>query len=95
MIKVELNEKLEGADGYTVTASLVVEDDGTYHFQGDKDAFPTYLHALVPNPGGAGLRRVGFEEDPATWARHLHTVLRTGYLVPVITVDGEAEEQNV
>ena len=45
-------------------------------------------HVLVPS--GAEVRRVRFVDDRETWARHLGSVLRTGYLVPVTVRDSRS-----
>lgn len=93
MIKVEMTERVEGVDGHVVTGTLTVDDHGKAHFEGDRAAFPTDLPALLADDDG-GFRRVGFEDDPATWARHLHTILRTGYVVPVIVADTAAQSRS-
>lgn len=84
MITVELHEAPGGPGDYRKVATLTVADDGTYHFDDPDRMFPTSLYVLVP---GEQLRQVRFEEDPALWARNLHTLLRSGYLVPVVTRD--------
>jgi hypothetical protein len=86
MIRVQLEERTVETGARNVVAALVVDGDGTPRFEGDERAFPIYLQVLVAGDGEQ-VRRVSFEEDPATWARNLDSVLRTGYLVPVITHD--------
>jgi len=85
MIVVELRRVPEGSREYHTVAALAVDEQGTYHFEDPEELFPVELPVLIPED--AGLRRVPFEEDPATWARNLDSVLRTGYLVPVVTED--------
>lgn len=91
MITVELNAVPDGKQDYQAVAELTVADDGTYQLQDPDCRFPVDLPVLVPAEAGQ-FRKVRLEEDPATWARHLDTVLRTGYLVPVVTRDDEAAE---
>ncbi len=91
MINVELQRVPDGEQEYRTVASLTVADNGTYQLKDPDQLFPISLHVLVVDEVGK-LRRVTFEEDPQTWARHLHTLLRGGYLVPVVTHD-DGEEQ--
>ncbi len=86
MIRVELHERFDGQ--YRTVGALTVADDGTYQFDGDASAFPTDLHVLAADAAGQ-IRPVTFAAEPATWARNLDTVLRTGYLVPVVTHDDD------
>lgn len=86
MITVELHTVPEGRDDYETVATMTVEDDGTYQLQDPDRHFPVQLHVLVTDDQGA-FRQVRLEDDAATWARNLDTLLRTGYLVPVITRD--------
>lgn len=86
MIQVEIQQRNDSVERYAVAGTLTVEDDGTYHFAGDRSVFPTYLPVLVLDAQDQ-FHRVAFEDDPATWARHLDSVMRTGYSVPVITRD--------
>lgn len=85
MIEVEFRAVPQGGNHYEAIARLVVHDDGTREEWYPQEVIPYDLHALVP--GGDALRKVKFEQDPATWARHLRSILRTGYLVPVVTHD--------
>lgn len=92
MIRVELHERVDAtatgaAGGHQVTGTLTVADDGTHHFEGDASSFPTNLHVPVLDETTGRFQQVTFQDDPATWARNLHALLRTGYLVPVITHD--------
>lgn len=86
MIEVELRAVPQGKDDYEAIARLVVRDDGTHEEWDPQEVIPYDLHVLAPDEE-AGARKVTFEEDPATWARHLKTILRTGYLVPVVVRD--------
>ncbi|MDP3889837.1 hypothetical protein [Nocardioides sp.] len=91
MIRVELQSVPDGAQDYQAVATITVDDDGTYQLEDPGQLFPTGLHALAAGEDGQ-LRQVTFDEDPATWARHLDTILRTGHLVPVTTHDTALEE---
>lgn len=71
----------EGGTDYETVAALTVDGRGRYVLDDPQELMPTDLHVLVPD-ADRGLRPVRFEEDPETRARNLHTVLRTGYLVP-------------
>lgn len=86
MIEVELQRVPPGEREYVPVARLTVADDGEVSTWDPLGVIPLDVPALLHKPGG-GLRRVRVEEDPATYARHMHTILRTGYLVPVITTD--------
>ncbi len=90
MIEVELQRVPEEGREYEVAATLRVDDAGDVELHDPEGLMPTALHVLVAEPGG--LRKVTFEEDPATWARNLDSLLRTGYLVPVITHDDSPRE---
>lgn len=95
MITVEMRVPgSQPGEGYRTAASLTVFDDGTHQLDDPERLVPVDLQVLVATPGETSTRRVAFEEDPATWARHLDTVLRTGYLVPVVVLDetGKATE---
>lgn len=92
MIRVELHSVPDGTQDYQAVATLTVADDGTYQLEDPGELFPTPMHVLVGGEGGQ-LRQVTFEDDPATWARHLDTILRTGHLVPVTTHDTTLEER--
>lgn len=91
MIEVELQRVPDEGREYEVAATLSVADDGTVNVHDPDELLPTGLHVLVAEPGGQ-LRQVRFDEDPATWARNLDSLLRTGYLVPVITRDDTPAE---
>lgn len=88
MIEAELHTVPEGGQEYVPVARVRVEDDGTSQVWDPESLFPFSLHVLVPGElGSSSPRKVTFEEDPQLWVRQLSTVLRTGYLVPVITHD--------
>jgi hypothetical protein len=91
MITVELRRVPEGGHEYEMAASLSVAGDGTYELDDPENLVPIRLHVLVPRDVGLP-RRVDFDEDPETWARNLSSLLRTGYLVPVITHDDSTVE---
>ncbi|WP_248580039.1 hypothetical protein [Nocardioides sp. InS609-2] len=88
MIAVQLYEAPEGRGDYYPVASLIVLNDGTYRVDDPEGKLLTELHVLIPLGGGqSGFRRVSLAEDPATWARHLGSIYRTGYWVPVTIRD--------
>lgn len=88
MIELELCAVPEGSSEYVRVAGLVVRDDGTYTVDDPRGYLPIETPALLPRPDGQrGLDRVELADDAATWARQAHTILRTGYLVPVIVHD--------
>jgi hypothetical protein len=89
MIRVDLRRVPEGGRDYETVAQLSVADDGTYDIDDPQGQFPLGLHVLdFGDDEHAGPpRQVHFEEDPAAWARNLDTLLRGGYLVPVIVHD--------
>lgn len=84
-MKVKLWRVPEGGTEYETVAVLTVRGDG-YELDDPFGLVPTDLAVLVED-GEQGLRRVGLDEDPQIWARNLHTLLRTGYLVPVVVED--------
>lgn len=86
MIEVELRAVPQGEKEYVPVARLTVADDGQLTTWDPEGLIPLEVPALVAKTGG-GRRRVSVEEDPATYVRHMDTILRTGYLVPVITTD--------
>lgn len=88
MIEVELHSVPAGGQEYVPVARVRVEDDGTSQIWDPDDLVPFTLHVLVPGEAGSSSpRKVTFEDDPQLWVRRLSSVLRTGYLVPVITHD--------
>lgn len=96
MIRVEFQEPVPGSTAdYRVAAVLVVERDGTYHFEGTEDAVPVDVPVPVADESGKFVDQVTLAQDPAYWARHVNLALRTPYLVPVLTRDDEAAEEIV
>lgn len=89
MIEVELQQCPEGAQEYQAVARLTVRDDGTHETWDPDELIPFDLHALRRDPE-TGLQKIHFKDQPAEWARSLGTILRTGYLVPVVVRDDEA-----
>lgn len=88
-VTVHLQRVPEGKDDYETVATLEVAADNSYTLNDPDQVFPTEDHVLVPGDSDEEpLRRVTFDEDPATWARNLPGLLRTGYLVPVV-IEGE------
>jgi hypothetical protein len=95
VIRVEIQEPVPGNTAeYQVAAALVVEDDGTYRFEGPESAFPTDVPVPVADETGRFVRSLTLAQDPVHWARNLDLVLRTPYLVPVVTHDDEGAEKN-
>lgn len=90
MIELELRAVPEGAHDYERVAGLVVEDDGTYRLDDPQGVMPLDVSVLAPQPRGGGLERIEFGQNPERWARHASSILRTGYLVPVIVRDTSA-----
>lgn len=86
MIEAELHTVPAGGQEYVPVARVRVEDDGTSQVWDPDELLPLTTHALVADEAGRP-RRVTFEEEPQLWVRQLSTILRTGYLVPVITHD--------
>lgn len=86
MITLELRAIPSGATQYSTVATMTITDDGNVTIDDPDRRFPLDLPVLVSDGSGTP-RRVGFEEDPSTYARNLRSVLRTGYLVPAITHD--------
>lgn len=83
MIKVELHSVPEGTQAYEAVAHLTIHSDGAHETWDPDGLIPWGIHALRPGAEtGRGLERVHFEEEPVEWARRLHTILRTGYIVP-------------
>lgn len=87
MIRVELRRVPEGTHDYETVATLSIADDGTIDINDPERQFPLQLHVLTFDGDGGAPRRVHFEDEPALWARNLHTLLRGGYLVPVTVHD--------
>jgi hypothetical protein len=85
MIIVELRRPNAESGEYECVATLTVHDDGGYDVTDPEQLFPIDLHVLVPS--GSQFLPVEFAEDRETWARHLGSLLRTGYLVPVTVRD--------
>lgn len=94
MITVELQSVLEGRSDYEPVATMTVADDGTYRLVDPEGLFPVDLHVLVVDDAGE-LGQVALEDDAATWARNLGTVLRSGQLVPVITHDDDPPAEDL
>lgn len=87
MIKVELRAPVER---YECVATMTVDDEGNYFIDDPDSRFPTRLHVLLPaQDEQRGFDKVTLDEDAATWARNLHTVLRSGHLIPVVIRDDE------
>lgn len=86
MITAQLRRVPEGGSDYETVATVQVDADGTYQIDDPEGYVPTALHVLVVDESGQ-LQRVDLEHDPQTWVRNLPSLMRTGYLVPVITED--------
>lgn len=85
MITVELQQPQTGSIGYTTAATITV-DDGQVTVTGDHELVDLDLRVMLVDG-----RVVTGRTNPAEWARHLGNALRTGYLVPVVTVDDDRE----
>lgn len=87
MIEVEVRQADVVGLEYSTIAVLRVEDDGTWETTGQSAVFDPEMHVWDRATG----ERLVLAEEPERWARNLGTALRSGYLVPVITVDEPAE----
>lgn len=85
-LRVELRTAAHGSLEYTAAATVTVGPDGSVELHDPEGLVPTDLHVLAADEDGR-IRKVRLEDDPATWARNLGSLLRTGYLVPVIVQD--------
>ena len=95
MIRVEFQEPVpENTAEYQVAAVLVVDNDGTYRFEGSSTAVPVDVPVPVADETGKFIDSVTLDQDPAYWARNIDLALRTPYLVPVITHDDQRAEKN-
>lgn len=90
MIEVELRAAPEGGLEYEVRARVRVED-GRVEMWDPEGLMPVEIPALVRDPEAGRPRRVHFDQEPELWAERLHTILRTGYLVPVIAAGREGD----
>lgn len=90
MISVELRAVPEGATDYQPVATLEVADDGTFTTRDPDGYLPLDLKVMVVDDEGS-ITQVGIDDDAATYARNLDSILRTGYVVPVITRDDDAQ----
>ncbi len=90
MIELELRTFPAGARDPVRVAGLTIEDDGTYRVDDPKELLPTAMPVFSKSPDG-GYAQVFLEQDPAAWARGLRTVMRSGYLFPVIVRDDEKD----
>ncbi|MDN5746143.1 MAG: hypothetical protein L0H31_13615 [Nocardioidaceae bacterium] len=86
MIEVELKTPA-GEHGYGTVARVTVYDDGSHEVWDPQGRIPWGIHALRPSSEGNGPLQVFFEEEPIEWVRRLGTILRPGYLVPVLVRD--------
>lgn len=89
MISVELHAVPEGATDYQTVATLEVADDGTVTTHDPDGYLPLELKAMVIDDHDE-ISLVGIDDDPATWARNLDSILRTGYIVPAVIHDDGA-----
>lgn len=84
-VTVEMKRVPEGENTYRVVATLTVAPDQTYTLDDPDERFPFYL-AVPITVGPGAIEQVWFGDDPARWAKNLPSLLRTGYLVPEVTV---------
>ncbi len=87
VIEVEVRQADVVTLEYSTIAVLRVDDDGTWETTGQSAVFDPEMHVWDRATG----ERLVLAEEPERWARNLGTALRSGYLVPVITVDEPAE----
>lgn len=93
MIEVELKEAPEGPGEYRVVARLTVNDDGTYQLDDPETKLLTPIPVLVDDQDAEdGVRQVFFEDDPATWARNVEVLYRSGIWVAEVVADTDAPE---
>jgi hypothetical protein len=86
MITVELRAVPEGAHDYMTVATLNVADDGTVTTHDPDGYLPLDVKAMVVDDQDQ-ITQVGIDDDAATYARNLDSILRTGYVVPVVVHD--------
>lgn len=91
-ITVELQRVPEGESEYRTVATLQVDAAGTHTLEDPDELFPLEIPVLVAGEPGQPPRRIAFNDDPAAWAANLSSLLRTGYLVPVVTI---GDDQNI
>lgn len=89
MIEVHLKRVPEGSSEYATVATIAVDDRGSVTTHDPERLIPFGMPVLVASKEGP-LEQVDFDDDPSTWARHLGTILRTGYLVPEVVRDDRA-----
>lgn len=87
-VKVELQRVPEGASEYERVATITVHGQ-QWELEDPEGFFPVDLPVLVVED--STMRQVLLHDDPATWARNLDTILRGGYLVPVVVLDNGDE----
>lgn len=83
MIEIEIRQT-NVPDRPHILAALRVQDDGGCTMTGDLHFF---TDPDLPVRDLVTGERLHFADDPERWARNLGTALRSGYLVPVITID--------
>lgn len=91
VVTAQLRRVPEGGSELETVATIQVTGDGTYRLHDPEGYVPTELAVLVVDEAGR-LQRVHLEDDPRAWVQNLPSLMRTGYLVPVITED-QAEDQ--
>lgn len=96
MIEVELKEAPAGPGEYRAVARLTVNDDGTYQLDDPERKLLTPIPVLVDDQDAEdGVRQVFFEDDPATWARNVGVLYRSGiWVAEVVTDTGTPETVN-
>lgn len=87
MIELQLKAPSEG-DGYETVLTLTVADDGSYEIDQTRDL---RLEEVPIRDRTVPGWQLWLKDDPAKWARSAHKAFRTGYLVPVIVRDDDAE----
>lgn len=82
---IQLEFRRPTGAGYDVAATLIVHEDGSHELTGDLELDVTTVSVMDRSRVGG---RLHFADDPAAWARSAHKAFRSGYLVPVVVVDG-------
>jgi hypothetical protein len=87
LVTVELRRVVAGdITQRTTVATLHVHPDRTWTVTGDPNQVPTGIRVY----DASSQHWVSLQDDPVTWARQLHTELRSGYLSAHITTDNIA-----
>lgn len=84
LVVVELRRPTAGdITQRTTVATVHVHADRTWSVTGDQGQVPTQIRVY----DDSSQQWVRLQDDPVTWARQLHTELRSGYLSAHVTTD--------